>query len=531
MDFSLLQLSGPPLLGAFIGYITNKVAIRMLFRPLRTYRFFGLKVPMTPGVIPSKRHKLAENIGEMVGEHLLTSRDISVALSREQFQNHLIQIVHDRVTDVLSRDLGPISMVVPRRFRAYFKIAVRTLKNRIRNGISLYIQSTDFFDVITETVNNRLDMFTNKELEQVINSDIRKKIYDFIDRLVLDLLNDPRTEEWLSHYLREAIQNAAQEGKRVVDLLPEPLIELILASIGDLVPEILKKVSVMVAEPQVRDRIVLALRKSIDDFIVSLGPLAAVVGSFLDAEVVERKIRNYLEDKEEELSGWLQDSEVRERLASILVGQSERLFQTSIAGLLEKVGGQRLEKICDTGALQLLIVLRSDGVLTPLSLLFREYFEELIDGGNRSLQEIFEGVLAENVGPGVRTVFIGETVEMVRSDQMEKVLGSTLNSMVDVLLAKPLGVIYDLVPAKVREGISEYIVQAANNMLLEEVPGIIDSLNIRSTVTNKIDSLDLLKLERLLLSIMEEQFKYINLFGALLGFLIGILNLLVLQFC
>jgi len=49
-------------------------------------------------------------------------------------------------------------------------------------------------------------------------------------------------------------------------------------------------------------------------------------------------------------------------------------------------------------------------------------------------------------------------------------------------------------------------------------------------VTEKVDSLDLLRLERLLLSIMEEQFKYINLFGAFLGFLIGLINLVVLRF-
>ena len=48
----------PPLVGAFIGYMTNYVAIRMLFRPLKPWRFLGLRVPMTPGVIPSRRHDL-----------------------------------------------------------------------------------------------------------------------------------------------------------------------------------------------------------------------------------------------------------------------------------------------------------------------------------------------------------------------------------------------------------------------------------------------------------------------------------------
>ena len=69
----------------------------MLFRPLKPWRIFGLRVPMTPGVIPSKRHELAENIGIMVGEHLLTARDIGTALSMEPFQEHLHNLVDERV--------------------------------------------------------------------------------------------------------------------------------------------------------------------------------------------------------------------------------------------------------------------------------------------------------------------------------------------------------------------------------------------------------------------------------------------------
>ena len=59
---------------------------------------------------------------------------------------------------------------------------------------------------------------------------------------------------------------------------------------------------------------------------------------------------------------------------------------------------------------------------------------------------------------------------------------------------------------------------------------MVESLNIQRMVTDKVNGLDLLQLERLLLSIMEEQFKYINLFGALLGFLIGLGNLALLRF-
>ena len=48
-------------------------------------------------------------------------------------------------------------------------------------------------------------------------------------------------------------------------------------------------------------------------------------------------------------------------------------------------------------------------------------------------------------------------------------------------------------------------------------------------VEEKVNGLDILQVEGLLMGIMKEQFKYINLFGALLGFLIGLANLLLLR--
>ena len=121
-----------------------------------------------------------------------------------------------------------------------------------------------------------------------------------------------------------------------------------------------------------------------------------------------------------------------------------------------------------------------------------------------------------------------EGIALLRSKEMVMTIDSILETMINGLLSKPIGRLSDLLPAGVRDGIYYSIRKMASGMLATEVPGLVHSLNIRSIVAEKVDSLDLLSLERLLLSIMEEQFKYINLFGALLGFLIGCLNLLFL---
>lgn len=60
-----------PLLGGIIGYITNDIAIRMLFRPHTAKYICGFHVPFTPGIIPKEKGRIAEAIGGVISENLM----------------------------------------------------------------------------------------------------------------------------------------------------------------------------------------------------------------------------------------------------------------------------------------------------------------------------------------------------------------------------------------------------------------------------------------------------------------------------
>ena len=79
----------PPVVGAFIGYATNLVAIKMLFRPLKEIRVFGICLPFTPGILPKQRLKLADNIGRMVEQELLTPGVLRERLAREEVREKI----------------------------------------------------------------------------------------------------------------------------------------------------------------------------------------------------------------------------------------------------------------------------------------------------------------------------------------------------------------------------------------------------------------------------------------------------------
>ena len=69
---ALLFWTVPPCAGAAIGWITNYLAVKMLFRPLRERRLAGRRVPFTPGIIPRNRRALARNIAVMVNRELVS---------------------------------------------------------------------------------------------------------------------------------------------------------------------------------------------------------------------------------------------------------------------------------------------------------------------------------------------------------------------------------------------------------------------------------------------------------------------------
>ena len=109
MDTALAVLPWilPPLLGAIIGYVTNRIAIKMLFRPLNPKRILGVRVPLTPGVIPRNRFDLARTIARMVSEQLLSPKAIREQLDSPEFRDNLKGWIGERRRALMQR---PISL-------------------------------------------------------------------------------------------------------------------------------------------------------------------------------------------------------------------------------------------------------------------------------------------------------------------------------------------------------------------------------------------------------------------------------------
>jgi len=91
VDFSTLWFFvGPPVVGGVIGYFTNDIAIKMLFRPYRSLYLGRRRIPFTPGLIPRNQERLAKRISDTIMGSLLTPEELQ-NLARRLLQPERVQ--------------------------------------------------------------------------------------------------------------------------------------------------------------------------------------------------------------------------------------------------------------------------------------------------------------------------------------------------------------------------------------------------------------------------------------------------------
>ena len=91
LDLSTLWLFvAPPVVGGIIGYFTNDIAIKMLFRPYRALYLGKQRIPFTPGLIPRNQERLAKRISDTIMGSLLTPDELQ-KLARRLLQTERVQ--------------------------------------------------------------------------------------------------------------------------------------------------------------------------------------------------------------------------------------------------------------------------------------------------------------------------------------------------------------------------------------------------------------------------------------------------------
>lgn len=171
-----------PLISAFIGWVTNLVAVKMLFHPRKPVRilFFTLQ-----GIFPKRQTQFAEKLGKLVADELLSFDDISEKLSDPRKIKEMLPGIADQMDYFLRRKL-PDSMPVLSMFigdntivkiKGIFMEEMEQLLPRlIHQYVDSHRQDLDLEKIVTAKVSG----FSSDKLEEILNS-IMKKEFFFVE--------------------------------------------------------------------------------------------------------------------------------------------------------------------------------------------------------------------------------------------------------------------------------------------------------------------------------------------------------------
>lgn len=147
-----------PAVGAVIGALTNKIAIRMLFHPYKAWYIGRWRVPMTPGVIPQQRETIAANIATTFDANLLSGDDIHQALTGETAHRQM-----DAKVEEILEQLGPFASVArpfkPKIVDAVLEGLEAYIKELIASGGELDIR---------QRIEDRINAMETAKLEELI---------------------------------------------------------------------------------------------------------------------------------------------------------------------------------------------------------------------------------------------------------------------------------------------------------------------------------------------------------------------------
>lgn len=242
MNFSMIL---KPIIGSGIGYVTNYIAVKMLFRPLKPVKIGSYTLPFTPGMIPKEKPRLAKAIGEIVGARLVTKEALEEALLsdslktqiRQSVQTSLIQICNEghTISDLLSsaipsesvenlkvqaseeitnhilnicktKDVGAllseiIVASIKQQMQGSFLAMMlsdslmSTIGNAICSGVNSYIDEHGE-EMLKPMIENEIISVSNKPVSEVLSSLEKNDIYiedsicKLYEKLITEKLND-----------------------------------------------------------------------------------------------------------------------------------------------------------------------------------------------------------------------------------------------------------------------------------------------------------------------------------------------------
>jgi uncharacterized membrane protein YheB (UPF0754 family) len=193
-------------IGAAIGYITNYIAIKLLFRPYKPLKL-GKFTVFPQGVIPREKESLAKKVGEVVKDYILSEEEVKKIISQKEVKEEILNFIDVKIEAVLDK-----------------KVTEFMEKEEIVEKISSFIEKfvTEKFPMFASFVNANMiksvfesvdfdvkvnDILNSQKAKNIIKSEIMKFLEDEVPKIFVKANIDKIVEERVKKFNEQTLED------------------------------------------------------------------------------------------------------------------------------------------------------------------------------------------------------------------------------------------------------------------------------------------------------------------------------------
>ena len=488
----------------------------MLFHPYKPLKVFGLTV-WPQGMIPRHRDKLAQSIGNAVGNELVSQQTVFDALFETSFfQNKVEDFVGSYTSELLSRVYPSFIDALPSQARAPILDTISALQYRLAEYIADMLKSEETSEAIENFIDKQVDELLERRVGDIVKDESVDRVLNFVEQHLQRLTATEGFESKVNEFVSGRLDELARSRATLAETFTPETIAFIKDRIDQQVPPIVHHLADIATSQTTRKQIGGLIKHEVDDYYEQLSLFKKI---FISRERIHREVDELVNKTlPKRVEEYLRGPAFEQEAESFLNTTVDNVIARPLDELIGQFDAIRFEDLKSQISNRLVEILRSEALSTSLSI-------QVTDAIDRLRPQTLGAVMQQldsNSATQVKSLLSRSLLGLLSREDTARTINAIMTAQIERLLIAPIGRLGDHVSANAMERASAALVERITFAARERLPVAIAEFDVGGLVRKKVSDYPLAKLEELVLSVAQHHLKTIELFGAIIGFFIGV---------
>ncbi|MFZ2635982.1 MAG: DUF445 family protein [Rectinemataceae bacterium] len=579
MEFFRTWLA-PPLIGGVIGLFTNWLAIKMLFRPLKEIRVLGIKMPFTPGILPRERERIADSVGEIVAKELLTPDALETRFQDPILKEKLSATIDQGLEHFFAEDSGKLLSggVKAAERDTTQESPTDPLGEALRSAFRAVSSTAAFRDALAQVLRASTGRVFDMRLGDVLDPPAARAMAIRISEGAGLTETTERLDRIVDAWYDTSAQGSHAQGPRSAPLIPaaalEPLIDPVAKALYTAAIPVLED---FIADPGLKKDLEKKANEIIKRAVGRLGPVQRLIVAAANYEdAIAKTMPETIADLSGTISSLLRDPGMSDRVSAAFRSRflasraadsdasdsdasdsnasntdrntADSAADSAVSGTAsgtstadgvrweitgERSGAKGLEALISRESLKIALAASLKGLASSSEATALAAEAKVRALADRRIGDLAAGsedlvrALADKAAEGISKAFAGEGKgegkgEALFAGMIELFRVELSNGLHGVAVGETLGFTEEK-----RKALSTELASRAVALVSGQAGRIIEAIDIGTMVVTKINALDMLEAERIILRVVDKELYWITVLGGILGAIIGVIQSLL----